>query len=98
RAGLGGPRSHDAAMTRPRPTMTGFLGYQGWRALRHRKYRRFFPGQLTSLVGTWMMTVAQSWLVLELTGNPFDLGVVAAVQFLPVLILGLFGGGIPGVP
>jgi MFS family permease len=79
-------------MTRPRPTMAGFLGYQGWRALRHRNYRLFFAGQLTSLVGTWMMTVAQSWLVLQLTGNPFDLGVVAAVQFLPVLVLGLFGG------
>ena len=84
-------------MTRSRPTMAGFLGYQGWRALRHRNYRLFFAGQLTSLVGTWMMTVAQSWLVLELTGNPFDLGVVAAVQFLPVLILGLFGGVIADV-
>src|SRR5216117_860671 len=62
------------------------------RAFRHRNYRLFFAGQLTSLVGTWMMTVAQSWLVLQLTGNPFDLGVVAAVQFLPVLVLGLFGG------
>jgi MFS family permease len=79
-------------MTRGRPTLAGFLGYQGWRALRHRNYRLFFGGQLTSLVGTWMMTVAQSWLVLELTGNPFDLGVVSAVQFLPVLVLGLFGG------
>jgi MFS family permease len=75
-----------------RPTLAGFLGYQGWRALRHRNYRLFFAGQLTSLVGTWMMTVAQSWLVLQLTGNPFDLGVVSAVQFLPVLVLGLFGG------
>ncbi|MEA2673300.1 MAG: hypothetical protein QOI92_492 [Chloroflexota bacterium] len=84
-------------MTRSRPTMAGFLGYQGWRALRHRNYRLFFAGQLTSLVGTWMMTVAQSWLVLELTGNPFDLGVVAAVQFLPVLVLGLFGGVIADV-
>jgi MFS family permease len=79
-------------MTRGRPTVAGFLGYQGWRALRHRNYRLFFAGQLTSLVGTWMMTVAQSWLVLQLTGNPFDLGVVSAVQFMPVLVLGLFGG------
>jgi MFS family permease len=79
-------------MTPGRPTLAGFLGYQGWRALRHRNYRLFFAGQLTSLVGTWMMAVAQSWLVLQLTGNPFDLGVVSAVQFLPVLVLGLFGG------
>ena len=79
-------------MTIGRPTRAGLMGYQGWRALRHRNYRLFFGGQLTSLIGTWMMTVAQSWLVLQLTGNPFDLGVVAAVQFLPVLVLGLFGG------
>ena len=79
-------------MTIGRPTVSGLKAYQGWRALRHRNYRLFFGGQLTSLVGTWMMTVAQSWLVLQLTGNPFDLGVVSAVQFTPVLILGLFGG------
>ena len=79
-------------MTVERPTAAGIRGYQGWRALRHRNYRLFFGGQLTSLIGTWMMTVAQSWLVLQLTGNPFDLGVVAAVQFVPVLVLGLFGG------
>lgn len=79
-------------MTIGRPTLDGFMRYQGWRALRHRNYRLFFAGQLTSLIGTWMMTVAQSWLVLQLTGDPFDLGVVAAVQFLPVLVFGLFGG------
>ena len=67
-------------------------GFNGWRALRHRNYRLFYGGQLISLVGTWMMTVAQSWLVLQLTHDPFVLGVVAAAQFLPVLVLGLFGG------
>ncbi|MFN8624143.1 MAG: MFS transporter [Chloroflexota bacterium] len=65
---------------------------QGLRAFHHRNYRLFFGGQAVSLVGTWMMTVAQSWLVLQLTGDPFMLGVVAAAQFLPVLLLGLFGG------
>jgi MFS family permease len=79
-------------MTNGRPTRAGFRGYQGWRALRHRNYRLFFAGQGTSLIGTWMMTVAQSWLVLQLTGDPLVLGVVAAVQFTPVLVLGLFGG------
>ena len=68
------------------------MRFQGWRALRHRNYRLFFAGQGTSLIGTWMMTVAQSWLVLQLTGDPLVLGVVAAVQFTPVLVLGLFGG------
>jgi MFS family permease len=61
-------------------------------ALRHRNYRLFFVGQGLSLVGTWMTAVAQSWLVLQLTGNPFDLGLLAVAQFTPVLILGLFGG------
>jgi MFS family permease len=65
---------------------------RGWRALRHRNYRLFFSGQLVSLVGTWMQTVAQSWLVLQLTHDPFMLGVVAAAQFLPVMAFGLFGG------
>jgi MFS family permease len=61
-------------------------------ALRHRNYRLFFAGQGLSLVGTWMTAVAQSWLVLQLTGNAFDLGLIAVFQFTPVLILGLFGG------
>ncbi len=71
---------------------TGLALADGARAFRHRNYRLFFGGQLTSLIGTWMQTVAQSWLVLQLTGDPFMLGVVAAAQFLPVMFLGLFGG------
>ncbi len=62
------------------------------RSFRHRNYRLFYGGQLVSLVGTWMQSMAQAWLVLTLTGNPFDLGLVAAVQFVPVLVFGLFGG------
>jgi MFS family permease len=61
-------------------------------ALRHRNYRLFFAGQGLSLVGTWMTAVAQSWLVLQLTGSAFDLGLIGVFQFTPVLILGLFGG------
>ena len=64
----------------------------GMRAFRHRNYRLFFSGQAISLVGTWMQQVAQAWLVLELTHDPVWLGVVAAAQFLPVMILGLFAG------
>lgn len=70
----------------------GFALQQGARAFRHRSYRLFFGGQLVSLVGTWMQSVAQAWLVLQLTRDPFLLGLTAAVQFLPVMILGLFGG------
>jgi MFS family permease len=79
-------------MTFGRPSGAAIAGFHGWRALGHRNYQLYFGGQLVSLVGTWMMTVAQSWLVLTLTGDPFILGLVAAAQFTPVLILGLFGG------
>jgi MFS family permease len=64
----------------------------GLSAFRHRNYRLFFGGQLVSLIGTWMTSVAQSWLILQLTGNPFDLGLLTVAQFGPVLVLGLFGG------
>ncbi|HEX5239500.1 MAG TPA: MFS transporter [Candidatus Limnocylindrales bacterium] len=84
-------------MTFGRPSVAALAGFKGWSALGHRNYRLYFGGQLVSLVGTWMMSVAQSWLVLELTGNAFILGLVAAVQFTPVLILGLFGGIIADV-
>src|SRR3990170_8411588 len=75
-----------------RPTLAAVVGFRGWRALRHRNYRLFFVGQLVSLIGTWMQAVAQGWLVLLLTGDPLWLGIVAAAQFGPVLVLGLFGG------
>ena len=61
-------------------------------AFHHRNYRLFFTGQLVSLVGTWMQQIAQAWLVLQLTGDPIWLGIVATAQFLPVMVLGLFGG------
>jgi MFS family permease len=63
-----------------------------WRAFRHRNYRLFFAGQAVSLVGTWMQQVAQGWLVLQLTGDPLWLGVVATAQFAPVIAFGLLGG------
>lgn len=65
---------------------------RGTAALQHRNFRLFFAGQLVSLVGTWMQALAQGWLVLQLTKDPFTLGVISALQFLPVMILGLFGG------
>ena len=63
-----------------------------FRSLRHRNFRLFWSGQLVSLIGTWMQTVAQAWLVLELTHSSFKLGVVSALQFLPMLFLSLFTG------
>jgi len=79
-------------MSFSRPTLAAVKGFRGWQALRYRNYRLFFSGQLVSLIGTWMQAVAQGWLVLQLTGDPIYLGLVAAAQFTPVLILGLFGG------
>ena len=70
----------------------GFAVSNGARVFRHRSYRLFFGGQFVSLIGTWMQNVAQGWLVLQLTGDPFILGLVSALQFLPVLLFGLFGG------
>ena len=91
------PRRHRRGTARDRrpaadPARRRLRLRNGGRAFRHRNYRLFFAGQLVSLVGTWMQQVAQAWLVLELTGDPFVLGLVAALPFLPVLVLGLFGG------
>ncbi|MEV0695243.1 MFS transporter [Streptomyces sp. NPDC050388] len=61
-------------------------------ALRVPNFRLYFAGQAVSLVGTWMQAVAQSWLVLQLTGSGTALGLVVAAQFLPVLLLGPYGG------
>jgi MFS family permease len=61
-------------------------------ALRHRNFRLFWFGQLISLIGTWMQSIGQAWLVLELTHSAWLLGIVGALQFLPVMLLSLFGG------
>src|SRR5690242_15747661 len=65
---------------------------RGFRALSHGNYRLYWSGQSISLIGTWMQQVAQSWLILQLTGSPIDLGLVAALQTLPVLFVSAFGG------
>lgn len=61
-------------------------------ALGHRNFRLFWIGQLISLTGTWMQTIGQDWLVLNLTHNSWLLGIVGSLQFLPILLFGLFGG------
>ncbi len=68
------------------------IGRRTFSALSVSNYRRFFFGQSVSLVGTWMQTVAQSWLVYTLTHSATALGFVVALQTLPVLILGAYGG------
>ncbi|HEX7551750.1 MAG TPA: MFS transporter, partial [Candidatus Methylomirabilis sp.] len=66
----------------------------GLRALAHRDFRLFLSGQLISLIGTWMQTVAQAWLVLELTSSPFKLGLIGALQFGPMLCFSFVAGAI----
>jgi MFS family permease len=61
-------------------------------SLKIRNYRLYFMGQSISLSGTWMQTIGQAWLVLKLTGSGTALGLVTALQFLPVLIFGAMGG------
>ncbi len=61
-------------------------------AMRFRNYRLYFFSQIISFSGTWMQSLAQSWLVLELTGSGTALGTVVAMQFLPTLLLAPYGG------
>src|SRR5262245_12780170 len=65
---------------------------RGLRALNHRPFRTFFLAQLVALVGTWMQTVSQAWLVLQLTDSPLRLGLLGTVQFGPLLLLSPFAG------
>ncbi|HKH14667.1 MAG TPA: MFS transporter [Solirubrobacterales bacterium] len=55
-------------------------------------YRRYFAGQLVSLTGNWMQIVAEMWLILSLTGSGVAVGITSALQFLPFLLFGAFGG------
>jgi MFS family permease len=83
-----------------RPTVTpvarrvaGILRPSGaFVALRHRNFRLFFYGQLVSLAGTWMQQIALSWLVLTVTNSAFYVGLVNALDALPVLLLALYAG------
>ena len=62
------------------------------RAFQHRNYKILFPAFFLSNVGTWAQRIAQDWLVLELTGSAQILGLITALQFLPSLLLSLYGG------
>jgi MFS family permease len=62
------------------------------RALRHRNFQLFFSGQLISLIGTWMQSIAQSWLVYRLTGSSLLLGAVGFAGQIPVFLIAPIGG------
>ncbi|MFG2286290.1 MFS transporter [Streptomyces sp. NPDC048595] len=84
------PNSHDGTVPRD-PTATA--PRKGtFSSLRIRNYRLFATGQMVSNTGTWMQRIAQDWLVLSLTGSSAAVGITTALQFLPMLLLGLYGG------
>lgn len=78
------------AIEAPQQQAKGLL--RAFVALRHRNFRLFWFGQMVSLIGTWMQTIGQAWLVLQLTNSAWQLGLVGALQFLPVLLFSIFGG------
>src|SRR5208282_1994643 len=93
--GPGGAASHtrDGARERHYPMSRLFaIGRRTFSSLSVANYRRYFFGQSVSLVGTWMQTVAQSWLVYTLTHSATALGFVVALQTLPILVLGPYAG------
>lgn len=87
------PRSESHQSGEPRDASGARLRLpEGLRSLAHRDYRIFFGAQFFSLTGTWMQSLAQSWLVLTLTDSPAALGLIAVFQFGPTLILGVPAG------
>src|SRR3954447_12482512 len=77
------PLPDDRAELPPRET---------FRSFRFRNFRLFFAGQSISQIGNWLTLVAQTLLVLKLTGNGFDVGLLTACQFAPVLFIGPWAG------
>lgn len=87
------PKLHQqqrSVFTPPHSILQGLA--RGFVALRHRNFRLFWCGQLISLIGTWMQSLGQQWLVYVLTGSALKLGIVSTFQFLPVLLFSLLGG------
>ena len=83
-------RPEGAASSLPPARGAGFA--RGFVAMRHPNYRRYWFGQIGSLVGAWMQSVALPWLVLQLGGSPLQLGLVMALMFGPSLFLAPLGG------
>src|SRR5690349_3420212 len=78
------------AIPMPRPLEKGLL--RAFTSLRQRNFRLFWFGQMISLIGTSMQSIGQTWLVLELTHSAWQLGLVGALQAVPILLFSLFGG------
>lgn len=92
-----GPDTHDNTTggdTPPAPEKQGrnIRTSRMFSSLQVRNYRLFFIGQAVSNIGTWMQRIAQDWLVLTLTASSAAVGITTALQFLPMLLFGLYGG------
>ncbi len=81
-----------ARSPRPASPFSDPASHSVFSSLRTRNFRLFATGQLFSNTGTWVQRIAQDWLVLSLTGSATAVGVTTALQFLPTLLFGLFGG------
>ena len=68
------------------------IGKETFASLQIRNYRLYFTGQAISMCGTWMQSIGQAWLVLQITNSGTQLGLVIAAQTVPILFLGPFGG------
>lgn len=86
------PESSKTSETRKRGGRLHALRGQAFASLANPNFRRYISGQAVSIIGTWMQIVAQGWLVLELTGSGTQIGLVAALQTVPMLFLGPYGG------
>ncbi|HLZ72010.1 MAG TPA: MFS transporter [Dehalococcoidia bacterium] len=78
----------------PRHGLAGRLLARQFSSLASYNYRLFFCGQVISLIGSYMQSTGQAWLVLKLTGSPAALGLVVTLQYLPVTLLSLLGGAL----
>ncbi|CAM5671170.1 hypothetical protein SFUMM280S_02385 [Streptomyces fumanus] len=88
-----GPGAASAPAPDHHDTLSGpRRGTSMFASLKVRNYRLFFMGQVVSNIGTWMQRIAQDWLVLSLTGSSAAVGITTALQFLPMLLFGLYGG------
>src|SRR5437764_10897387 len=83
------PARETPAIITPKPPEKGLL--RAFTSLRQRNFRLYWFGQMISLIGTWMQSIGQTWLVLELTHSGWQLGLVGALQTLPVLLFSIFG-------
>ncbi|KDN78740.1 MFS transporter [Streptomyces olindensis] len=91
-ASVPAPEPHDSPPASDPPAGRPARKSSMFSSLKVRNYRLFFMGQVVSNIGTWMQRIAQDWLVLSLTGSSAAVGITTALQFLPMLLFGLYGG------